>query len=1084
MKTTNSVYASVQKVSLIKLFLFPLFALITTLSYSQTTITSTAAGGPWNSASTWVGGVVPTQGANNNVVIASGATVTVPSSVSCVNLTVNGNLTMTGSNIKLSIGNPGSNTGSLTLGSGSNLFIGSTNTVEFVATQTGPGITNNGGTIASTGTNGSDGGTIQIDANSGAGFFVGGTAGTTVNNFKFIQNASFNISGPSLLVNGTFTIPNNNWNWAGGSKSPIYGPASTLYIDRGNQGYSQGTEWTANSGTIGVTPGYPNNVVLVNMGSSVFNGTGWHPTGAVGLNGALHIGDGTTNGRITLEDVTSFTSGGIIVDDNSLIIGPKTGVSFIDKGDFILTGATTGIFQSSGATINFAGSGTTSTPQVISTTGSSVQFTNVTVTNGTYVKLQDPVSITGNLNLSSGYIGTTSTNLLTVNNTSTTAVTGGSTTAYVDGPLAWSIPATTSSNYVFPIGDRTHNGGSYLPLTLSPNSTSGATVTATAFNMNSGGTPDATVTTLSNTEYWSLSTSTPFSSGPLVSVTRQTAVSPNNALATSSTSNGIYSAIGGTPSGNTISGGGVGTTSPVFIAMAVAPLSVVKLSGTNVTCNGTTGSLTVGGSGGTAPYTYSIDGGAYQASNTFSPLTHGDHIVRVKDNTGAVALATLKVLGSLVINGNGKDVDICVGQSTTLTANNLLNSTPTYSWSTSSSGTPVIGNSASITVSPVVATTYYVTSDLYINNLFTNGSFESGNSGFTSSYSYYTGAQYATTPGNNGYYSISNAGINQCQYFSTTGVANQPSLSPQDGGLYFIGDGATASSMVWSETVSGLSVGTVYKFQFYYAAGDPDATRAVLRPTINGGSSLGDITTTNSTAWTLASFSWTATSTSATVTITNMTATGSTNGNDFFLDNMQFLAPCTVTESINVTTNCTLPIVMVDFTVAKHDQGAILNWETATEINSSYYIIERSRDGKTFDAIGKVNAVGNSHNLVEYSYVDPTIEACITYYRIVEYDKDGSSSYSEVKAIVQSGGLSDFVIVPNPSNGIFVIILDHDYMDSYDVTITNSIGQIILEDKGLTSSINKIDISSFATGIYYLQIHLNDSVTIKKIIKE
>jgi len=1083
MKPTNSVYASVLRFSLIKRILLPLFALITTISYSQTTITSTATGGPWNSTSTWVGGVIPSQGSNNNVVIASGATVTVPSSVSCVNLTINGNLTMTGSAIKLSIGNPGSNTGSLTLGSGSNLFIGSTNTVEFVATQSGPGITNNGGTIASTGTNGADGGTIQIDANSGAGFFVGGTSGTTVNNFKFIQNASFNISGPSLLVNGTFTIPNNNWNWAGGSKSPIYGPASTLYVDRGNQGYNQGTEWSANSGTIGVTPGYPNNVVLVNMGSSVFNGTGWHPTGAVGLNGALHIGDGTTNGRITLEDVTSFTSGGIIVDNNSLMIGPKTGITFIDNGNFTLTGSTTGIFQNSGATINFAGSGTTSTPQVISTTGSSVQFTNMNVSNGTYVQLQDPVSITNNLNLTSGYIGTTSTNLLTVNNTATTAITGGSTTAYVDGPLAWSVPATTSGNYVFPIGDRTHNGGSYLPLTLSPNSTSGATVTATAFNSNSGGTPDATVTTLSNTEYWSLSTSSPFSSSPLVSVTRQTAVSPNNALATSSTSNGIYSAIGGTPSGNTISGGGVGTTSPVFIAMAVAPLSVVKLSGTNVTCNGTTGSLTVGGSGGTAPYTYSIDGGAFQASGTFSPLTHGDHTVKVKDNTGAIAIATLKVLGSVVINGDGKDVDICVGQSTTLTANNLLNSNPDYSWSTSSSGVPAIGNAASITVSPTSATTYYVTSNLYVNNLLTNGSFESGASGFSSSYTNYTGPQYGTTPGNNGYYSVSNAGINQCQYFSKTGIANQPSLTPQDGGLYFIGDGATASSMVWSETVSGLSVGTVYNFQFYYAAADPDATRAVLRPTINGGGTLGDITTTNSTAWTLASYSWTATSTSATITITNLTATGSTNGNDFFLDNMQFLSPCTVTESIKVTTDCTLPIILVDFTVAKHEQGALLNWATATEINSSYFIIERSRDGKNFDPIGKVKAAGNSHSLINYSYLDPTIESGITYYRIVEYDKDGSSAYSDVKALVQSG-LNDFQVVPNPTNGIFLVVPDRDFTEDFDVAILNSIGQVIFEDTDLTVGKNRIDISNYASGIYYLHIRMNDSITIKKIIKE
>ncbi|HSY77071.1 MAG TPA: hypothetical protein VK890_09460, partial [Bacteroidia bacterium] len=248
-----------------------LFGVILVLaSYAQTNITSTAAGGPWNSTTTWVGGVVPTQGGNDNAIIAPGATVTVTAAASCVNLTINGNLTMNNSGFTLSIGNPGSNTGSLTLNAGSNFFIGSANTVEFLATQTGPGITNNGGTIASSGVNGSDGGTIQTDASSGGGFFLSGNA-TTFYNFKFIQNATFNTTGISAwTVNGTFTIPNNNWGWVGGSKSPIYGAASTLSINTtqayningGNFG-GQHYEWASTAGaTIGVTPGYPNNVTI------------------------------------------------------------------------------------------------------------------------------------------------------------------------------------------------------------------------------------------------------------------------------------------------------------------------------------------------------------------------------------------------------------------------------------------------------------------------------------------------------------------------------------------------------------------------------------------------------------------------------------------------------------------------------------------------------------------------------------------------------------------------------------------------------------------------------------------------------
>ncbi|MDB5256950.1 MAG: hypothetical protein JWM14_1645 [Chitinophagaceae bacterium] len=1092
MKKLALVCTLVMKENLIKRSVFTLMLMLVFVSsQAQTTFTSTGSGGPWNVGSTWVGGTVP--GTNDDVVIAAGATVTVPSTQTCRLLTVNGTLNMANTGITLNITNNSTSTLGLTLGSGSSLFIGSANTLNFSTTQS-TGILNNGGTIVSTGTNGADGGTIQINSSSGGGFEIGGTAGTVVNTLNFLSNANFYISSPSLLINGTFTIPNNNWGWNGSSKSPIYGPASTLYVDRSNQGLGTTNPfgapldkaWSAQAGTIGVTPGYPNNVTLVDMGSSVggTGGTGWVPTGAVGLNGALRIGDGTTNGRISLENVTSFTSGGIIVDNNSLIVGPPAGATFTDRGNFTLQGATTGIFQSMGATINFNGSGTSASPQLISTTGTSVQFTNMTVSNNTYVRLQDPVSITSTLNLTAGFIGTTTTNSLSINNTATTAITGGSATAYVDGPLSWSIPATTTAAYTYPIGDHA-NGNAYLPLVLHPNTTSGATTTATAFNVNSGGSPGPTVTALSTTEYWSVTTSSAFTSGPLVDVTRPSAVAPNNALAVSSSANGVYNAIGGTPGGNKISGGGIGTASPAFIVMVRAPLSVVKLSGTNTTCNSTTGSLTVGGSGGTGPYQYSIDGGSFQASGTFTSLTPGDHNVTVKDATTATSTAVIKVLGSVVINGNNADVIICPPAGTTLMATNLQNTTPVFKWYLNSTGTgaPVF-TGANYTVSPATPTTYYVKSDLYNNNLITNGGFESGNTGFTSTYANYTGAQYATTPGNNGYYSISNQGINQCQYFSTTGVANQTSLPPHTGGFYFIGDGATTSTDVWSETISGLTIGLVYKFQFYYAAADPDATHAVLHTVISGGTLSGsDVTASSATAWTQALYTFTATGTSATITLSNLTSTGSTNGNDFYLDDMEFLEPCSVISSINVLADCALPVELTDFNATRKGSGALLTWGTASELNSVYFSVEKSLDGTSFSPIGKVNAAGNSSSLKRYDFTDPSIASGLTYYRLAQYDVDGTVHYSQIRAL-HKDGVGEVEIVPNPSNGVFVVTVNSVGDVKSRVVVLNVLGQVVYEEGKSTANYRNVDISNLASGTYYLQVSTAEDMVVKKVIKD
>ena len=55
---------------------------------------------------------------------------------------------------------------------------------------------------------------------------------------------------------------------------------------------------------------------------------------------------------------------------------------------------------------------------------------------------------------------------------------------------------------------------------------------------------------------------------------------------------------------------------------------------TNVLCNGgNNGNVTVAGSNGTPGYTYSLNGGTYQSSGTFSGLTAGVKTITVKDGS-------------------------------------------------------------------------------------------------------------------------------------------------------------------------------------------------------------------------------------------------------------------------------------------------------------------------------------------------------------------------------------------------------------------------------------------------------------------
>ncbi|MFT3752660.1 MAG: hypothetical protein QM800_07220 [Paludibacter sp.] len=171
-------------------------------------------------------------------------------------------------------------------------------------------------------------------------------------------------------------------------------------------------------------------------------------------------------------------------------------------------------------------------------------FNNLSVNNSGGATLSGAAGVTGTLTLTSGVLTTTGANLLSVTNTSTSAISGGSITAYINGPVKWTLPASlvSGSMYTFPVGKAT-----YLPFSLVNPTTGTGTVTAQveAFSAGSGGTYDATLLGLSSSEYWSLVTSGNFTNSS-VSLTKQTAVSPSNVIAGSTAVGGAYTSLGGT----------------------------------------------------------------------------------------------------------------------------------------------------------------------------------------------------------------------------------------------------------------------------------------------------------------------------------------------------------------------------------------------------------------------------------------------------------------------------------------------------------------------------------------------------------
>src|SRR5207249_271075 len=110
------------------------------------------------------------------------------------------------------------------------------------------------------------------------------------------------------------------------------------------------------------------------------------------------------------------------------------------------------------------------------------------------------------------------------------------------------------------------------------------------------------------------------------------------------------------------------TTQPVTITHPASALGSSISAQTNVACfGGSTGSVTVAGSGGTSPYTYSIDGVTFGVSGTFNNLAAGGYTVTVKDSKGCTTTQPVTItqpasaLGSSISAQTNVD---CFGGST------------------------------------------------------------------------------------------------------------------------------------------------------------------------------------------------------------------------------------------------------------------------------------------------------------------------------------------------------------------------------------------------------------------------------------
>ncbi len=184
------------------------------------------------------------------------------------------------------------------------------------------------------------------------------------------------------------------------------------------------------------------------------------------------------------------------------------------------------------------------------------------------------------------------------------------------------------------------------------------------------------------------------------------------------------------------------------------------------------------------------------------------------------------------------------------------------------------------------------------------------------------------------------------------------------------------------------------------------------------------------------------------------------------------------------------PVKLTTFTVTKQGSNAILNWTTASEINSDHFEIERSYDGVNFVSVGTKLAAGNSSTDIHYSFIDPiSISSGIIYYRIKTVDFDDTESLSKIVALRLNGGIvKNFTVYPNPFSSDLKIEMESAKDAAITVRISNALGQAVVSRNMLLQKGNNVivlsaELAALKAGMYVVEIIDEDGRQAQKIIK-
>jgi hypothetical protein len=181
-----------------------------------------------------------------------------------------------------------------------------------------------------------------------------------------------------------------------------------------------------------------------------------------------------------------------------------------------------------------------------------------------------------------------------------------------------------------------------------------------------------------------------------------------------------------------------------------------------------------------------------------------------------------------------------------------------------------------------------------------------------------------------------------------------------------------------------------------------------------------------------------------------------------------------------------LPVSMTSFEAVPVQDGSVtISWVAGQESAGDKYILERSANGSTWEAIKTILATGNS-GTQKYTTQDLNPLYPVSYYRIQQVGLNSTTTYTQTVTAKLDASVfnsSSFIASPNPARqSINITFRENALPQNIRVELLNNMGIRIPVQPGFNGNNISMKLPTLANGVYFLNVYIKGEKNSRKLL--